>query len=192
METKQELVELKGQISELEIQANAVVIATPEQNVAATNLKARLKEIGKQIKDRKEARTKPLNTALKLVREDYAPIEAMFEAAENIVGRKLLAYKQKVENDARIAAERIAARVEKGTMKIETAEKKMENLPTIQKTVQTAHGQVQFRKIPKLRVIDEALIPDKYWVIDLVALRQDVVVSKMIVPGAERYEEETV
>lgn len=191
VETK-EIIELKDQISELEKQANAVTITTPEENVLATDLKAKLKQIGQTIKTRKEAITKPLNTALKSARELFAPLEEQFETAENIVGRKLLDYKQKVEAEARIAADKIANRVEKGTMKLETAERKIEQLPTVQKTVQTMHGQVQFRKIAKLRVLNQELIPKKYWVIDMVMLRQDVVVSKMIVPGAERYEEEVV
>ena len=100
IETK-ELAVLKGQVSKLETQANAVTITTSEENEVATNLKAKLKEIGNTIKARKEEITKPLNVALKSARELFAPLEAQFESAENIVGRKLLVYKQKVEADVR-------------------------------------------------------------------------------------------
>jgi len=213
METK-ELTALKGQVSKLENQAHEVTIATPEENASATELKAKLKDIGKQIKERKEAITKPLNTALKSARDLFAPIEAQFEAADRIIGSKLLAYKQKVEAEARAEEAKIAAKLEEDRKKLEAevaagkiseakadqkldqklqkAEEKIEQVERVEKTTRTAHGQVQFRKIGKLRITDENLLPDKYWKIDEVALRQDVVISRMIVPGAERYEEETV
>lgn len=187
----QELVVLKGQISKLENQANAIIIATPEENALAINLKAKLKEIGQTIKARKEEITKPLNVALKSARELFAPIEEQYETAENIVGKKLLAYKQKVEAEAREAEAKIAARVEKGTMKMETAEKKLEQIPTVQKTVKTSFGQVQFRKIKKVRITDLNLIPDTYWIIDEVKLRKDVLAG-VVVPGAIMFEEEIV
>lgn len=187
----QELITLKGQISKLENQANAVIIATPEENALAIDLKAKLKEIGQTIKARKEEITKPLNAALKSARELFAPIEEQYEIAENIVGRKLLDYKQKVEADARAMEAKIAARVEKGTMKIETAERKIEQIPTMQKTIKTSFGSVQFRKIKKVRITDLNLIPDQYWVIDEVKLRKDVLTG-IVVPGAIMFEEEIV
>ena len=186
-----ELTTLKSQVSKLENQANAVIIATPEENALAIDLKAKLKEIGQTIKARKEEITKPLNTALKSARELFAPIEEQYETAENIVGKKLLAYKQKVEAEARAMEAKIAARVEKGTMKLETAERKIDALPTVQKTVQTDHGRVQFRKIKKVRIIDLKLIPDQYWIIDEVKLRKDVLTG-IVVPGAIMFEEEIV
>ncbi len=186
-----ELAVLKSQISKLETQANAVTITTSEENEVATNIKAKLREAGKNIKDRKEEITKPLNIALKSARELFAPIEKQFEAAENIVGRKLLAYKQKIESEARAAEAKIAARVEKGTMKMETAERKIEQLPTIQKTVQTNYGKVQFRKIKKVRLTNRELIPDQYLIVDMVAVRRDALAG-IIIPGTEVYEEETV
>lgn len=212
IETK-EIAVLKCQVSKLENQANQIIITTPEENAIATDLKAKLKETGNTIKARKEAITKPLNAALKSARELFAPIEAQFEIAENIVGRKLIAYKQKVEAEARarekkiaddLEAERIrlAKEVEAGKIteeaaekkfdnKLEKAETKVENLKRVEKTTQTKHGQVQFRKIAKMRITNESLIPDEYWVIDMVKLRADVV-KGIVVPGAERYEEEVV
>jgi peptidoglycan hydrolase CwlO-like protein len=69
MTENKEIVVLKGQISKLENQANEITITTPEENASAIELKAKLKDIGKQIKERKEAITKPLNVALKSARE---------------------------------------------------------------------------------------------------------------------------
>lgn len=186
-----ELVPIKSQVSKLEKQATEIQITTQEENESALNLKSKLKETGKEITKRKEAITKPLNEALKSARELFKPIEEQFENAENIVGKKLIAYKQKVEAENREKEAKIAARVEKGTMKEETAEKKLEEIKTPEKTIQTDHGKVQFRKIAKMRIIDMNLVPDKYWVIDLVVLRKDVLAG-IVVSGTEKYEEEIV
>ncbi len=191
-ETK-ELGLLKVEVSELEKQAIKSEITTPEQNVLVTALKAKLKEIGKRIKERKEKITKPLNEALRSARSLFAPIEAQYEAADIIVGRKLLDYKQKIEAENMANEAKIAARVEKGTMRLDTAEKKIEAMPQIQKMTNTEHGRVQFRKIKKIRITNENLLPEKYWVIDMVELRKDALNTPYIqIAGCEVYEEETV
>lgn len=190
IETK-ELSVLKGQVTKLEQQASAVIITTPEENASAMNLKAKLKETGKAIKERKEEITKPLNAALKSARELFAPIEASFEAADRFLATKLLAYKQQVEAAARAEEAKIAAKVEAGKMKIETAEKKLEKVEHIEKTTHTTHGDVQFRKIKKVRVTDESKVPDKYWVLDMVAVRRDALAGELTA-GVEVYEEEIV
>lgn len=191
MTDQKEIVVLKGQISKLENQANEITITTPEENASAIELKAKLKDIGKQIKDRKEAITKPLNVALKSARELFAPIEAKYEFAENLVGRKLLDYKREQDEKARKEEEKIAKQFEAGRLKPETAERKIEEIQRTEKTVQTDHGKVQFRKIQKVRVVDEKLIPDSYWEINQILLRKDVLAG-IVVPGAEKYEEEIV
>ncbi len=185
--TTKEVEVFKSQVLELEKQAVKFPIASPEDNAKVIEFKAKLNKLGKEIKAEKEKATKPLNEALKKVREWWAPLEKAVEARDNEVGKALLVYKQQVEAQEA----KIAKRVETGTMKIETAERKIQELPQIQKTTNTADGQVQFRKVPMMRIIDENLIPDKYWVIDIVALRKDVVGGE-IVPGAEKYYEERV
>ena len=190
IETK-ELAPLKAQVSKLENRANEITITTAEENASATELKAKLNETKKQIKDRKEEITKPLNAALKSARDLFAPIEESFEKAERILAGKLIAYKQKVEAETRAAEAKIAARVEKGTMKLETAERKLDALPTVQKTTQTDHGRVQFRKIKKVRITNPDLVPDQYWVLNEVLIRKDALAGTPIA-GVEVYEEEIV
>jgi len=213
MEDKKELVILKSEISELEKKASEVTITNQQENEIATNLKAKLKDFAKRIKDWKEARTKPLNVALKLIREDCAPFEEQLEIADKIIGKKLLDYKRKVDEERLRKEKEIADKIEADRKKLEAdvaagkitetqadkkldqkivkAEDKIGNLEVVQKTIQTNYGQVQFRKVAKMRIVDESLVPDKYWVIDSVLLRKDVLAG-IVVPGAERYEEETV
>src|SRR5258708_4199763 len=98
METDtKELVAVKAQVSRLENQANEIIITTPEENMAAMNLKAKLKEAAKTLTTRKEAITKPLNIALKSARELFAPLEKQLDIADSIIGKKLIVYKQVVD-----------------------------------------------------------------------------------------------
>lgn len=211
-ETK-ELAPLKAQMTKLESQVNALVITNAEENIQAIELKAKLKSMGQTIKERKEEITKPLNAALKSARELFAPLETQFENAEGAVGKKLLDYKRKVDAEARAEEERIAKKLEEDRKKLEAeveagkiteekaeaklelkeqkAENKLDSLETVDKTTRTAHGQVQFRKIKKVRITDEKLIPRNYLVVDMVAVRRDALAGVQI-PGAEVYEEETV
>jgi hypothetical protein len=210
---QKELIALKGQVSKLENQANQVTITTPEENALATNLKAKLKETGQTIKARKEEITKPLNAALKSARDLFAPIEAQFEAAENIVGRKLLVYKQKIDADNRAKEKAIADKIEadrikleeevaagkiseeqaarKLEVKMEKAEEKVDNLEQVNKTTSTMHGKVTFRITRKVRIINQSLVPAEYLVVDMVAVRRDALAGKQIA-GVEVYEEESV
>ena len=186
-----ELSVLKGEATRLGNQAQTLAIATPEEYGAATELKAKLRDLAKKIKERKEAITKPLNEALKSARELFAPIEASVGSAEDAVGTALLAYKRAADEAARKAEEKIAAKVEAGKMSLETAEKKLDAVDRVEKTVHTAKGDVQFRKIKKVRITDETKVPDRYWVLDMVAVRRDALAGTLT-EGCEVYEEETV
>jgi len=181
----------RSQLSDLEIKANELSIASPEENAIALEFKAKIDKTGKEIKVKKEAITKPINASLRMIRELFAPLEDMFNNADTIVGGKLLAYKRKVDEETRKKEEQLAARAEKGTMKMETVERKMAELPKTQKTVDTGAGRVQFRKLKRVRITDLKLIPKQYWIIDEVKLKKDVL-DGVQVPGAEIYEIETV
>lgn len=188
---QKELAVVKGQVSKLENQANAVTITTSEQNDEAMNLKAKLKETAKAITTRKEEITKPLNAALKSARELFAPLEAQLATADSIIGGKLLAYKRQVEAEARAKEEAIAKKVEAGRMRLDTAEKKLDEVERVEKTTRTDHGTVQFRKIKKVRISNPSLVPDEYWQINEVLVRRDALAGKQIA-GVEVYEEEIV
>ena len=186
-----ELTPIKAQVSKLENQANAVSIESQEGYESAIDLVSKLKETGSEIKYKKESITKPLNEALRNVRDMFRPIEDQFANAERIIKNKLLDYKRKKDEEARAEEARVAARVAKGTMKLETAEKKMDSIERVENTTRGKVGQVQIKKIRKVRVTDENAIPRKYLVPDMVVIRQDAL-GGVEIPGIEVYEEESI
>lgn len=191
MTDTKELAPLKAQVSKLENQANAVTISTSEDYTGAVDLVAKLKETGSNIKAKKESITKPLNEALRNARELFAPIEEQFINAEKIVKDKILTYKRKVDEEARAKEAQIAKRVESGSMKLETGEKKLDEIERVNTTTKGKVGEVQIRKIKKVRITDEAALPRQYLVPDHVAIRRDAL-SGIAIPGVEVYDEEQV
>lgn len=191
MTEMKELVPIKAQVSKLENQAESIVIATQEDYEHSADIVSKLKETGKLIKDKKESITKPLNESLRNVRDLFRPIEEQFEHAEALIKRKLLDYKQKKDAEAREKEAKIAAQAEKGTIKLETAERKMGEIERIETTTRGKIGEVQVRKVKKVRITNESLIPRHYLVPDMVAIRRDALAGMPIL-GIEVFEEELI
>lgn len=191
MTDTKELAPLKAQVSKLENQANAVAISTPEDYTQAVDIVAKLKEAGSNIKAKKESITKPLNEALKNARDLFRPIEDQFSNAESVIKGKLLSYKKMMDERAAAEEAKIAQKVESGKMKLETGEKKLDQIERVDTTTKGKVGEVQIRKIKKVRITDEAALPRQYLVPDNVAIRRDAL-SGIAIPGVEVYDEEQV
>lgn len=154
--------------------AQALTIEKDEDMTGATELLTKINLAGDMIKKRKEEITKPLNEALKSARDLFRPLEEAQQNAKNIVAEKMIAYRRAVEENRRKEEAKLAARVEKGTMKMETAQRKMEELPQEQKSVKTDAGAVSFKETPVPVIFDEAQIPRQYLVPDMVKINKAV------------------
>lgn len=190
MENK-EVALVKSQASKALLAANELVIASDQDLPVATELLAKIKQVGKLIKERKEEITKPLNAALASARELFKPIETSHADAEAIIKRKVLAYQDKVEAERAAAAAKLAARVEKGTMRTDTAMRKMEELPEVQKKTATAGGTLSTRVIKKVHIVDESLLPREYLLPDNVKINK-AALAGVVIPGVEVREEKTL
>ena len=72
-----------------------------------------------------------------------------------------------------------------------TAANKMEQVERVEPTTFGKVGEVQIRKIKKVRISDEALLPRQYLVPDMVAIRKDALAGVSIA-GVEVYEDESI
>lgn len=195
-----EVTVVKQQSSKALAAAQELAITSPEEMTVATDHLSKMKQVAKMIKERKEAITKPLMEALNSARDLFKPIEANLAEAERIVKGKMVAYQTKVEADAEAERLRLAKRVEKGTMKPETAVRKMEQIEEAPKTVQGKTGAMAFRNVKKVRFADVkslspvaqiALCEAGYLVWDESAARRDALAGKLTT-GVEVYEEKVV
>lgn len=166
-------------------------ISNSEQVKIATDFLGQIKTLSKTIKEKKEAITKPMMTALNEVRDLFKPIETLHSEAEGIIKNKMLAFQRAEAERIRKEEEKIMARVEKGTMKTETAMNKLENVGEVQKSVKSDFGSIATRKVKRFRIVDIDKIPRTFLMVDETAIRR-AMMSNIPVEGIEYYEEEII
>ena len=190
----QEIVEVKEYkklVIFVQERANAITIIDEAGMKEGADLLDAIKKVETSITDRKEAITRPLMTALASARDLFKPLEVGHAEAKKTIKAKMLEYT--VAESERIEKEkaRIEARVEKGTMRTDTAVQKLEDLYEIT-TFSGAKGTSTIRKQTRLRVYDESMIPREYLVPDLVKIGQAVLREGKEVPGVETYQEKSI
>lgn len=156
------LTPVKRQVTTIGNKAGDLVIDSEESLAAATDILSKIKESAKDIKERKEKITKPLNAALTSARELFKPLENDLATAERTIKDKMLDYSNEIEAKAAAAAAKLEARVEKGTMRTDTAMRKMDELETVGSQVKGAKGSVQFKTVRTIKIVDPTKIPLKY------------------------------
>lgn len=182
--TKDKSVVLKEEASPAVKEAQKIVIKDVKGMTVATEVLSNLNKHLDAITKEKEKVTKPLNEALKAERGRWKPIETELETAIANVRGKMSDYQTAEMKRAREEEAKIAARVERGTLKMETGVKKMEEIERVDEKVETTAGSISFREDKVLKITNESLIPEKYWLIDDVMLLNDLK-KGLEVPGAE-------
>lgn len=181
---EQELSEIKTQVLTVQKGANALVVDSKESMEIATNSLKAVTEAEKYVTTRKEEITRPLMKSLASIRDLFKPLESNLADAKKIIKSKILAYT--IEEDERINKEklRIAARVEKGTMKAETAAGKLEAVGEAPKT--------GVRTLKKVRIVDETAIPREFMLPNMALITEALLKKGESIPGCELYEEKTI
>jgi hypothetical protein len=186
-----ELTVVRQQTTKIYNVANDLVIATDDDLTKATDALATVKNLGKMIKVRKEEITKPLSEALSSARDLFKPIETSHAEAERIIKGKMLAYQAQQEKARAEATAKIAAKVEAGTIKPETAIKKMEALVEVKTSSQGRVGAFATRIVRKYRITDASKLPRQFLMPDMSKITE-ALKSGVVVPGAEIYEEKVI
>ena len=191
------LTPVKRQVTTISNQAGDLLIDSKESLAQATDILSKIKTASKDVKNRKEEITKPLNEALKSARSLFKPLEDDLATAERCIKDKMLDYASEVEAKAAAEAAKLEKRVEKGTMRTDTAMRKMDEIETVDSQVKGENGSVQFRTVRNIRVVDPQKIPLKYLMNEKVlaaisaAVRTDVL-NGTKVDGVEIVEEKQV
>ena len=174
-----------------------------------------VKTLKKFIDQKKKDYCDPAKAIIAKAREDFDPWIKKCENAEITLKQRAKTYMIQRDEERRKKEEKIAARVEKGTLKPETAVKKMESLPDAPKTVSTDKGSSlrmskrtvatiedpQGQKEIVKKVIDNlpsevrnTIAPGDYWILDEVRLRRDALAlhkANQPVPSGVKIGEET-
>jgi len=196
METTKEIKVIEGKVENaIEAASKMSVIKTDEQLGEAAAFLTNIKKLQKFVVGEKEKITKPINEALRAARGMFAPFEAKISEAEAGVKRAIIAYQEKKAKEVAKKEANIEARVGKGQLKEETAMRKLDELADPTKAVITGEGTVSFRKTKAVRVTNREIVPEQYWVLDMVAVRRDAIATGKlgeVIPGVEVYEETNV
>lgn len=182
----------KQQVGKAVVAAKAVKIASAEDMTKATDVLGKVKKLAKIVEAKKKAITAPMNEALKEVRAMFAPLEAELAEAERIIKGEMVTYSNKVEAAARAEEAKIAKKVEAGTMKFETGQKKMEAIAQPENKVQGKSAAVNFRitKVPMvfdkmalIRAVAEGGIVTDLLEVNATVLRDLVLKQGLQIPG---------
>jgi len=194
---EQSVAVVKGQVTKMQKMIDEYQI-TDEKSLAVVNDKiALIKQLTKAIEQKKKSFTDPANAILKEARATFDPYIKECKNGEVVLKQRAIAYHRKQEDERRKEEERIAARVEKGTMKEETAMAKLEKIKEPVKTVRTDQGAgLNFRKRRVAVIENPSQVPDEYWIIDEVRVRREAIERDKNgteqIPGVVVREEDTV
>lgn len=183
---------VKREVITVQKAANDFQITSDTDLAMSADILKQITEGEKLMTSRKEEITRPLMTSLSSVRDLFKPLELGFADAKKTIKSKILAYQ--IEQDEKAEKERakIAAKVEKGTMRAGTAAGKMESIVDSAKSVEGASGKLSVRILQKVRVVDEYAIPREYLVVDMTKITEAVLKQGITIPGVERYEEKSI
>lgn len=165
--------------------ASTLIVDSKESMIQAATLTGKLKTLKKST----EAVEKEI--LAELAKTDLAKEHALqrefrlkVEKAIKFVSDQVNKYQTAEARKAVEAQAKLADRVDRGTMKLDTAVRKMDEIEKPLDKFETADGSVSFKTIPKLDIIDASLIPREYLVVDEVAVFAALKEGK-IIPGAQ-------
>jgi hypothetical protein len=186
---KKEIAVVETEVKTVYDLALQVTISDEESLKQAIDVLSRIKKAGKMVESREEAIKRPLLDSISSLRDLFKPMTTKFKDAETLIKNKILAYNMKIEAEAAKEKARIEARVEKGTMKAETAATKMATINEPQKSVSGSVGKIQTRIVRKVEIVDETLIPREYLIPDRPRITDAVLKQNINVPGTQIIEE---
>jgi hypothetical protein len=171
---------IEKNISPIITEAKKLAITSPESLEDATVTLSKLNTSLDAITTEKEKVTKPLNEALKAERNRWKPLELTLEEAITLIRDKMSVYQTKVIKEQREAEEKIASRVEKGTLKVETAVSKLQDIERPAEKIATSAGSLRFRTDKILKIVSPGDIPREYLIPDEKLILADLKAGKEV------------
>lgn len=169
--TTTELEVIKQVVSPIVATAQALVIKDAQGMNNAVELLSQVNKNLDRVTAEEDKVVKPLKEALKAEQSRWKPIKTTLEAARDAI-RSTMSKWQTTETKRKADEEaKLAARVEKGTMKLETAARKASEIDTPAQSVATDAGMVKFRTVQRLQIDAIDLIPREYLQVDEAAVK---------------------
>lgn len=165
---------IREKAENMERVVNAIKITTDGEYEAVAENISNVKKLQKYIEGEMARLVDPAKAIIEEAKSKYSPFILKCKEARAKLDKLALDYyndreRKRLEDEAKIAA-RVGEG--KGHLKEDTAAAKIAALPEVQKAVRTDIGQVVITKRPVMHIVDESKVPDEFWIIDEVRLRQ--------------------
>lgn len=174
------------------IEVAKTINVTDEQSLAsASTYLIQAKKLYKADKEDMDTLLAPFKEGIDGVKEKYEPRLKALKSLIDDLGVKTSQYQTNLVNTQQKAEEDITARIApgKGNLTLETAVKKLDSLPEIQKNVTTDAGSMSFIAHPMCELEDITLLPIKYHLADMVAVRAEMKAGNKL-PGVRYWTEQ--
>lgn len=181
---KKDVGTIAKKISDLEIK-------TADDLMKATDVLSQIKTAQKNLKATKDTILQPQLDAVTATRNLFKPFEEQLSEAEGAIKDKMIRYEADVDAAAKKQEATIEKKLDEGTMKPETAARKIEQIPTVGSQVTGARGVVQFRIQKKIVIENATLLPREYLIPDESKIRKAALAGLQI-PGVKVVEEKIV
>lgn len=158
----------KKEVTPVEAKIAKLTIESPKDMQVAAEYLSQLNIALDKIVAYREAKTKPLNATLKLIRAETKGIETRLETHIESLRSKIGAYQTEATRIAAKKAEDIAGRVGdgKGYLKPTTAMAKIDEIDTPATEVVADSGSLKFRTVKKYRVTNIKAVPSIFLTVD--------------------------
>lgn len=143
-----------------------------------------IKTIGKAVREEMEKYTKPAMAIVNQARLKFLPYEKECLSAEAELKSRANKYMTEVEEARAKKEAQIAAAAEAGRFKESTAIRKMEELGEEQKTISTGESKLIRSMVSVAVIVDESLIPDEYWIVDVMKVKK-AALAGVEIPGVK-------
>jgi hypothetical protein len=155
---------MQKRVNTLASQVESMQVSNTAEMKVATVVLSNLNKYGDSVKEQKEKLAKPINESLRNIRDMFRPLETVYTGAIEMLRTKMQVYQTAEVARVREEEAKIAARVKegRGNLSIDTAVKKIEAIETVDKTVNTDVGTVQFVETKLFEVVDLSKVPIQY------------------------------
>lgn len=175
MEQEKELVEIRQGIEKIDEEAKSVSVTNDQELSTVSDIIKQVKDLGKRIKEKKEKYTEPAKAIVLEARNTYDPLIKMCTDAEAILKKAAQKYIIEQVNRKKKEEAAIARRLENGTIKQETAIRKMEAVKEAPKNVKTESSAIRMVTRTIAKITNPELVPDEYWIINESKVKADAI-----------------
>lgn len=167
-----EVAVIEKELNPMLAKAKELVITGPKDMERATEYLSQLNLAKDKVTERMETITLPAKETIKAAEAIWKPFINMAKDAIQLLRDKQSIYQTEQVRIAREKEAKIAERVTKGNLKIETGVRKMTEIDRPQEEVVAESGKVNFREDECFEVVDITKLPVKYIVANEVEIRK--------------------